>query len=154
MVNTLYQSGYFPDISKNQINNAISEKFGFIDSTGDWSYNKRNCDLTKNYRYQFMMKLCNSINSKTLLISIDESSFSGKFQNKKSWVWLHKNQSLTKNFHQGSNFNIMGAISPMGLIGCQIISGRSNAKIFITFLGLIKRELKHKDYSHFEKVVI
>ena len=88
------------------------------------------------------------------MISIDESSFSGKFVNKKNWVWLSKNKSLTTNYHRGSNFNMIGAISPKNIVGCMLVSGRTNMSTFTLFLELIKQEISHSDYDFYEQVII
>ena len=141
------------DISGRQCRQALLKKYRYTEVHSWWSFTKRNCDYIKEYRIKFLEKIIEDFDDQALIISIDESSFSKTFTTKKCWVDKEFNKPLSSNFHKGTPFNVIGAITPLGVQGTLLVSGSSNAAIFTAFLGLIKEEVD-TNFAYNKKICI
>lgn len=96
----------------------------------------------KNYRFWFVHSILKQLNDNNILVSIDESSFSGYQQ--KTHAWLDPNSDLLiENGYRtnSTNISLLLACSQEKILGYYIVEGAIDAVIYVDFLNLLENSI-------------
>jgi hypothetical protein len=144
----------FPAVKNFPLINAIKEWLSFEQIHQDWSFSKRNCDLTKIYKKKFTASLVEKILNGYVIVSIDEAAFGRKLNDKKKWIIKESGKPIASNYHKGERkLNIIGAITQHGVLGFLLNKGKTSMESFTCFLILLRRELNKPRYEN-KKVLL